>query len=82
MIGRTKQDGTVETVLPKFVGVNKEGQLFTSDNFIGDNLYFTPYEEGRRAAFLNAKPTNIETNSIDIPEADRVEGLDLSSLIE
>lgn len=85
LIGRTKQDGTVEAVLPKFVGVNKEGQLFTSDNFIGDNLYFKPFEEGKRAAFLNAKPTPMAAANdpiLNIPEADRVEGLDLSSLIE
>lgn len=80
LIGKTKKDGTVEAVLPKFVGVNKEGVLFTSDNFIGNNLFFTPYEEGRRAAFLNATPTPMETTE-EIPEADRVEGLDLSSLI-
>jgi hypothetical protein len=84
LIGRTKQDGTVEAVLPKFVGVNKEGQLFTSDNFIGNNLYFKPFEEGKRAAFLNAKPTPMAAADpiLDIPETDRVEGLDLSSLIE
>lgn len=86
LIGKTKQDGTVEAVLPKFVGVNKEGQLFTSDNFVGNNLFFTPYEESRRAAFMNAKPTAMETTTnndlFGVPEADRVEGLDLSSLIE
>lgn len=80
LIGKTKQDGTVEAILPKFVGVNKEGVLFTSDNFIGNNLFFTPYEEGKRSAFLHATPTPMETTET-IPEADRVEGLDLSSLI-
>lgn len=80
LVGRTKQDGTVEPVLPKFVVVNKEGELFVSDNFIGENLYFTPYEEGKRAEFQNAKPTKMPDN--DVPEEDKVEGLDLSSLID
>ncbi len=79
LIGKTRQDGTVEAVLPKFVAVNKQGELFVSDNFIGNNLFFTPYEEGKRAEFLNAKPTNMPDN---VPEEDKVEGLDLSSLID
>jgi hypothetical protein len=80
LIGRTKKDGTVEAILPKFVAINKEGELFVSDNFIGNNLYFTPYEEGKRAQFLNAKPTTMPDT--EVPEEDKVEGLDLSSLID
>lgn len=80
LIGKTKQDGTVEAVLPKFVAVNKEGSLFVSDNFIGNNLFFTPYEEGKRAQYLNAKPSVMPEETV--PEEDKVEGLDLSSLID
>jgi hypothetical protein len=57
LVGRTKQDGTIEAALPKFVAVNKQGELFTSDNFIGENLFFTPYEEGKKKEFKKAKPT-------------------------
>lgn len=80
LIGKTKQDGTVTAVLPKFVAINKEGTLFVSDNFIGENLFFTPYEEGKRAQFLNATPTVMADDPI--PAEDKVEGLDLSSLID
>lgn len=80
LVGKTKKDGTVEACLPKFVAYNKEGQLFVSDNFIGKNLFFSPWEEGKRAQFKNAKPTPVE--DITILTEDKVEGLDLSSLYE
>lgn len=80
LIGRAKNDGTIEACLPKFVAYNKEGQLFVSDNFIGKNLFFSPWEEGKRAQYKNVKPTPVE--DIAIPAEDKVEGLDLSSLIE
>lgn len=47
-------------VLPKFAGVNKAGELFTADNFIGDKLFFSTYEEGKRKEYLAAKPTNMD----------------------
>lgn len=65
LAGRTKQDGTVEAVLPKFVGVTHEGKLFTSGNFVGSKLFFTPYEEGQRAKFMNAAPTQMPSEPID-----------------
>lgn len=46
--------------LPKFAGVYKNGELFTADNFIGDKLFFSPYEEGHKKAYLEAKPTDME----------------------
>lgn len=60
LVGRVAKDGTVNPALPKFCAVNKEGKLFTSDNFIGDKLFFSPYEEGKRNEYLNAKPTKME----------------------
>lgn len=59
LVGRQKQDGSVEPALPRFAGVSREGKLFTSDNFVGEILFFTPYEEQKRAAFMNAKPTSM-----------------------
>lgn len=46
--------------LPKFAGVSKAGELFTADNFIGDKLFFSPYEEDQRKKYLEAKPTNMD----------------------
>lgn len=60
LVGRT-QNGNVVAALPKFVAVNKNGELFTSDNFIGDNLFFTAYEESRKKAAENAKPTDMDS---------------------
>ena len=57
LLGRVNKNGSVEAVLPRIVGINKEGVLFVSDNFIGNSLYFTPYEEGKRAQYKNAAPT-------------------------
>lgn len=47
--------------LPKFAGVNKKGELFTADNFIGDKLFFSAYEEGQKKKYLEARPTNMDT---------------------
>ncbi len=58
LVGREK-DGTVTAVLPKFVAINKNGEKFTCDNFIGDKLFFSAFEEQKKAEFLNAKPTKM-----------------------
>lgn len=80
LIGRANKNGSIEACLPNIIAYNKEGQLFVCDNFIGKNLFFSSWEEGRRAQYKNAKPTPVE--DIAIPTEDKVEGLDLSSLIE
>jgi len=54
------QTNRIEPCLPKFAGVSKQGDLFTADNFIGDKLFFSPYEEGKRKEYLEAKPTNMD----------------------
>ena len=56
LVGR-ERDNRIEPTLPKFVAVNKEGEKFTCDNFIGDKLFFSDREEKRRAEYANAKPT-------------------------
>lgn len=59
LVGRT-QNGTYQAALPKFVAISKEGKRFCCDNFVGDKLFFTAYEEGKRAEYLNTKPTKVE----------------------
>ena len=48
LVGRT-QDGNVVASLPKFVAINKNGEKFTCDNFVGDKLFFSAYEESKKA---------------------------------
>lgn len=56
LVGRT-QNGSIQAALPKFVAVNKQGERFCCDNFLGDKLFFSAYEEGKRAEYTSAKPT-------------------------
>ena len=49
LTGRVK-DGKVVAQIPRLVGI-KNGEAFISNNYIGDKLYFTDYEEGKRAEF-------------------------------
>lgn len=63
LVGRTQKDNSVIASLPKFVAINKNGEKFTSDNFIGDKLFFSAYEESKRNEYLSAKPTNVENTN-------------------
>lgn len=60
LAGRIQQDGSVVATLPKFVAISKTGEKFTCDNFLGNKLFFSPYEETRKAEYAKAKPTNME----------------------
>ena len=77
LVGRKDAQGRVNPALPRFAGVSKDGNLFTSDNFIGDKLFFSTYEEGERKKYLEAKPTNMDkveppvgASIDDVPAAD------------
>ena len=72
LVGRT-QNGNVVAALPKFVAVNKNGEKFTCDNFLGDKLFFSAYEETKKAEYLNAKPT--EMSNSDSTMAANVDGV-------
>ena len=65
LIGKVK-DGNVVAGLPKFVAVNKKGEKFTCDNFLGDKLFFSAYEESRRKEYHNAKPTEMPSQEVNI----------------
>ena len=41
------------------VGINKDGEAFVADNYIGSKLFFSDYEEGKRAEYLGSKPTDM-----------------------
>lgn len=65
LTGRTTEDGKTYARIPRIVGVNKEGELFISDKFVGDNLEFTLYEADKAKAYHSAKPTDMETVATD-----------------
>lgn len=86
LVGRT-QNGNIVASLPKFVAINKNGEKFTCDNFVGDKLFFSAYEESKKAEYLSAKPTNMDggENSTIAKEVDgKAEGsedIDFESLL-
>lgn len=87
LVGGT-QNGQVVARLPKFVAVNKNGESFTCDNFIGDKLFFSDRENSRRNEYLKAKPTTVGNSSVntdvdnnfDIPEKES-EDIDFDNLL-
>ena len=54
-----------EAVLPYFVNLNREGQPYTSNNFIGDKVFFTDYELTTMEQQKAAKPTDMEGEAGD-----------------
>ena len=58
LIGRNR-DGKVVADIPRLVGINKEHESFVADNYIGSKLFFSDYEEGKRAEYLGSKPTDM-----------------------
>lgn len=48
-----------EAVLPYFVNINREGVAYTSNNFLGDKVFFTPYELESMEKQKNTKPTDM-----------------------
>jgi hypothetical protein len=65
LVGRN-HNGNIEAALPRFVAVNKQGERFVCDNFLGDKVFFSAYEENERNKYLNAKPTNVEDSQITL----------------
>ena len=80
LIGKNR-DGRVVADIPRIVGINKEGEAFIADNYIGNKLFFSDYEETQRTKFNNAKPTEMpsETTS-EIPE-NKEEDFNLDDLL-
>ena len=88
LVGGTS-NGQVIPKLPKFVAVTKTGEAFTCDNFIGDKLFFSEYENSRRAEYMNAKPTTVgnpvvttdPVNNFDNTSTEAEEEIDFNSLL-
>lgn len=85
LVGKT-QNGNVVACLPRFVAINKNGEKFTCDNFIGDKLFFSAYEEGKKVEYEGAKPTDmnsmgLQTNSNEDNKTVGSEDIDFESLL-
>lgn len=52
-----------EAVLPYFVNLNREGQPYTSNNFLGDKVFFTPYELETMEKQKAVKPTDMAADT-------------------
>lgn len=80
LVGRNV-NGTVYAQLPNSCGINKEGKVFAT-NFIGDNLFFSNYEQQQADAYKNARPTKMSDNLEDTPDTpDSADNLDLDDLL-
>jgi hypothetical protein len=85
LVGRTR-DNRVVAEIPTITSVF-EGVATITDNYIGNKLFFTPYEEGKRNEYLKGTPTDMEK----VPAVDPLMGvaqetpaedeLDLESLL-
>ena len=63
LIGRTR-DNRVVAEIPNITSVF-DGVATITDNYIGNKLFFSDYEEGKRAEYLNSKPTNMTSEKSD-----------------
>ena len=86
LIGKVDKDGKVNTQIPRILGINKQGESFIADNYIGNKLFFSTYEEGKRKEYLNSKPTamsNVESKDplLESAEYESNEELNLEDLL-
>lgn len=85
LVGRTR-DNRVVAEIPTITSVF-EGVATITDNYIGNKLFFTPYEEGKRNEYLKGTPTDMEKVPAMDPlmavaeEAPAEAELDLESLL-
>ena len=64
--------------------INEADCTFIGDNYIGDKLFFTDYEETQRAKVNNAKPTEMPNDPLnDVAGVDKApaDDFDLDSLL-
>lgn len=81
LVGRNR-DGKVTAEIPRILGINKQGEAFVSDNYIGSKLFFTDYEETQRANYVKATPTKMQDPIEESVSADSADdSFDLESLL-
>lgn len=82
--GYVNKQGYMQLTFPQLAGVNKEGNAFIADNYIGfGNLGLSDYEMRRAKELAETKPTKMGDDPVmDSPAVDSNDGddLDFSSL--
>ena len=76
LVGRTR-DNRVVAEIPTITSVF-DGVATITDNYIGNKLFFTPYEEGKRNEYLKGTPTDMEK----VPAADPLMGVAQEAPVE
>ena len=61
LIGRTR-DNRVVAEIPTITSVF-DGVATITDNYLGSKLFFSDYEEGKRAEYLKSKPTDMQATT-------------------
>lgn len=76
------RDGKVQADIPRIVALNKQGEAFIADNYIGSKLFFSDYEETQRAKYASAAPTPMkaEDESFVATQEQDNSGFDLDDL--
>lgn len=80
LTGRNR-DGKVVPQIPRILALNKEGEAFICDNYIGTKLFWSDYEAGMRDKYLNATPSDPEKAPAAPAEPEKSDDLDLESLL-
>lgn len=77
--GYVNKQGYMQLTFPQLAGVNKEGNAFVADNYIGfGNLGLSEYEMRRAKELAETKPTKMEADPVmDSPAVDTSDGDDL-----
>ena len=88
LVGRNR-DNRIVAEIPNITSVF-DGVATITDNYIGSKLFFSDYEESRRAEYLKSKPTDMKSSKsdalLDVEETSPVspmddEELDLENLL-
>lgn len=66
LTGRNR-DGKVVAQIPRIVALNKEGQAFICDNYIGDKLFWSDYEAKKVEEYQKATPTAMPEQKLEDP---------------
>lgn len=76
------RDGKIVPQIPRILALNKKGEAFICDNYIGTKLFWSGYEATKRDEFLKATPTDPEKVEEEV-ESEKTEdnGFDLDSLL-
>lgn len=55
--------------IPNFININKNGEAYISNNWLGENLAFSSYEIKKMEKAKNSKPTEIDEDVTDSPDS-------------